>query len=277
MSYKQIKWLILTIPTLTIGIWEYTRHEFLLPYISMDMGNWLAPVIVFLVSVLFLTKLFQMIEHNQAALNEAKAVQAAMIERERIARELHDGIAQSLFLLNAQIHRIATLQQSAKPIEESLHQLKESVHRTNTYVRQAIANLRYPADPISIPWMQGMQSLMDELQRESELEIKTNWNIPEDMLSAKEKVELLSSIREALMNIHKHAEAQQVRINAFTLEGGGWEVTIIDDGKGFDTRRKFDLNRYGIRMMEDRAKMMNWTFHISRQHQETVVLIRKGE
>lgn len=71
MSYKQMKWLILIIPTLTIGIWEYVRHEFLLPYISMDLGNWLAPVIVFLVSILFLTQLFSLIERNQAELNEA--------------------------------------------------------------------------------------------------------------------------------------------------------------------------------------------------------------
>lgn len=52
MTYKQLKWLILTIPTLTIGIWEYVRHEFLLPYISMELGNWLAPVFVLLVSLL---------------------------------------------------------------------------------------------------------------------------------------------------------------------------------------------------------------------------------
>ncbi|MDT9726997.1 sensor histidine kinase [Xylanibacillus composti] len=275
MSYKQIKWLILIIPTLTIGIWEYVRHEFLLPYISMEMGNWLAPLIVFLVSVLFLNQLFRLIEHNQAALNEAKAVQTAMMERERIARELHDGIAQSLFLLNAQIDRIDKLQQAAEPTDESLRQLKENVHRTNTYVRQAIANLRYPADPVSIPWMQSIQSLIDELQRESELEITMNWRIEESCLSAKEKVELLASTREALLNIHKHAEARHVRIESNELGNGGWEVTIADDGKGFDTGRRFDQNRYGIRMMEDRAKMMNWSFHIERVQQQTVVLIRK--
>ncbi|MEX2103784.1 MAG: sensor histidine kinase, partial [Bacilli bacterium] len=57
MSYRQIKWLILIIPTLTIGLWEYVRHQFLLPYISMELGNWLAPVIVFVVTITFLLKL----------------------------------------------------------------------------------------------------------------------------------------------------------------------------------------------------------------------------
>ena len=59
MSYKQMKWLILIIPTLTIGIWEYVRHEFLLPYISMDLGNLLAPVIVFWFPYCFLPSYFR--------------------------------------------------------------------------------------------------------------------------------------------------------------------------------------------------------------------------
>jgi len=100
VSYKQIKWLILIIPTLTIGLWEYVRHEFLLPYISMELGNVLAPIIVFLVTILFLTQLFDILERNQKELERAKALQAALEEREKIARELHDGIAQSLFLIN---------------------------------------------------------------------------------------------------------------------------------------------------------------------------------
>lgn len=44
MTYKQIKRLILILPTITIGVWEYVRHQFLLPYISMEAGNWLTPV-----------------------------------------------------------------------------------------------------------------------------------------------------------------------------------------------------------------------------------------
>ena len=60
MSYKQIKWMILLIPTFTVGIWEYIRHQFLMPYLSMDAGNWLTPVIVYLVSVTLLSRLFRM-------------------------------------------------------------------------------------------------------------------------------------------------------------------------------------------------------------------------
>lgn len=100
MSYKQIKWMILLIPTFTVGIWEYIRHQFLMPYLSMDAGNWLTPVIVYLVSVTLLSRLFRMLEGARAALEQERAAKAALEARDQLARELHDGISQSLFLLS---------------------------------------------------------------------------------------------------------------------------------------------------------------------------------
>ncbi|MNZ87659.1 Sensor histidine kinase LiaS [compost metagenome] len=271
MSYKQIKWLILIIPTLTIGIWEYVRHEFLLDYLSMDFGNVLAPVIVFLVTILLLTRLFSIMESNQEELNKARTLHAAMQERERIARELHDGIAQSLFLLNAQIDRIEKTGNSDNlPFEE----FKKSVHRTNTYVREAIANLRHPVDPESVPWMQGLKTLIQDLQKETLLDFEVQWDIPDEALSSKEKIELLASIREALLNIHKHADAKYVTIHAHATENG-WTCTIADDGQGFEPHVISDNNHYGIKIMKDRCSTMKWQFDMLREGGLTLVKIRK--
>ncbi|MDT3424778.1 two-component system nitrate/nitrite sensor histidine kinase NarQ [Paenibacillus forsythiae] len=272
MTYKQIKWLILTIPTITMGIWEYSRHKFLLSYISMDLGNWLAPAVVFLASILFLHPLFSLMEKNQAELNEARSLQAALQEREKISRELHDGIAQSLFLLNAQVHQIeATQNANGIPLQA----FRENIHRTNTYVREAIANLRYPADPVAIPWTQAIQDLIETIKKETDLSFSVKWTLPENRLSAKEKIELLASIREALVNIRKHAEARNVRIEA-QVTRNGWECLVSDDGKGFGSAPARD-NRYGLKMMEDRAGMMNWLFKMERIGNETIVAIRKED
>lgn len=273
MTYKQIKWLILTIPTLTIGIWEYVRHEFLLPYISMELGNWLAPVFVLLVTLLFLTQLFKMIEHNQEELNRAKAVQAVLEEREMIARELHDGIAQSLFFLSAQITRMERMKQTE---DLSFDKLKESVYRTNEYVRQAIANLRHSADVDKNPWLQSVESLIDELRRETDMKLEIEWKIPETLLSSKEKVELLAIVREALLNIHKHADASIVSVKAWTM-AAGWICRITDNGKGFEPNAVIGGNRYGLKMMRDRASRMSWQLKIDREAGETVVTIVKEE
>jgi nitrate/nitrite-specific signal transduction histidine kinase len=274
LTYRQIKWLILIIPTLTIGIWEYVRHEFLLPYISMELGNWLAPVFVLLVTLLFLTQLFTMIEHNQEELNKAKALQAVLEEREKIAQGLHDGIAQSLFFLNTQLTQMERMpQQDVVPLQK----LKESVHRTNEYVRQAIANLRHPADAGSMtPWLQGVESLIAELRDETDLQFDTSWAIPESHLSSKEKVELLAIVRESLLNVHKHADAKLVRIQAALSYDGGWLCRVVDDGKGFVPEEAAGDNRYGLKMMHDRARMMGWELSINRENDETIVAIHKS-
>lgn len=105
VKYRQIKWLILLLPTLTIALWEYVRHAFLLPYISMDMGNVLSPLLVFFVTLVFVRYLFSILEKMQEELRQEKEKKAALIEREKLARELHDGIAQSLFLLSVKMNK----------------------------------------------------------------------------------------------------------------------------------------------------------------------------
>lgn len=271
MSYKQIKWLILIIPTITIGLWEYVRHEFLLPYISMNLGNWLAPMIVFFVTVLFLTQLFSMMEQNQEELNEAKAIQVALQEREQIARELHDGIAQSLFLLAVQMDR---MEKNASVENLPYGDFRKTVHSTNAYVREAIANLRLQPNPISLPWMQGLHNLINEVKAQSNLIFEVDWNLPEEGLSAKEKVELLASIRETLLNIYKHANATKVWIEARETEQG-WQCLVMDDGIGFDKALAAQGNGYGIKMMQDRASLMNWNYRIEREDDRTVIYIGK--
>jgi len=105
MSYRQLKWMILIVPTLLIGIWEYVRHQFLMPYLSMDTGNYLTPVLLFMISVTLQYKWFRKLESMQEELQKERSLKASWEEREQLARELHDGIAQSLFLLSVKVDR----------------------------------------------------------------------------------------------------------------------------------------------------------------------------
>ena len=103
LSYRWLKRLILWTPTITIGLWEYIRHAFLLPYVTMELGNLLAPFIVLAVTVTLLRGLFAKLEETQEALQRERLLKTALEEREQLARELHDGISQSLFLLSVSI------------------------------------------------------------------------------------------------------------------------------------------------------------------------------
>lgn len=272
MSYKKIKWLILLIPTVTVGIWEYVRHQFLLPYISMDLGNWLTPLIVLLVTMLLTTKLFKLLENIQEELQRSKAMQAVLQERENLARELHDGIAQSLFLLSVTMEQME--QGEANP-DKPIHRMRQTVREVDEYVRQAIANLRYPPEPMSMPWMESLERLVREFARDTAVQVAFDWHLPEAALSMKEKVELYASIREALLNVRKHAAARQVWIQAAGGEDG-WRCSVVDDGQGFAADPFREEHHYGLKILKERAAEMGWTLELKRESGKTALVIQKG-
>lgn len=275
MTYKQIKWMILFIPTITVGIWEYVRHQFLLPYISMDLGNWLTPVLVYLVSVTLLNRLFQMLEKIQQELQAERAAKAALEAREHLAKELHDGIAQSVFLLSVKVDRLELTPDQAK-FDKDIFQIRKTVHEVNRYVRQAIANLRYAAT--SQTQMLNRETLDEKVKQIAEevlVPIEVDWSIPDELLSPKEKVELLSSIREAVVNIQKHAQATKGWIKGGTRSNqSSWFVEIKDNGIGFKGDPYQLEECYGLLIMQERAKEMNWDLRISSEDNYTIVELR---
>jgi two-component system nitrate/nitrite sensor histidine kinase NarQ len=274
MLYKNIKSLILIIPTLTIGLWEYVRHAYLLPYISMDLGNWLAPLIVFLVTMTLLRQLFQMMEVLQEQLQQERAATAALEEREKIARELHDGIAQSLFLLSVKVDRLK--QGEPEEREDPYQSFKKTVHQINEYVRQAIANLRYPPVAQSVPWMESIHNLVQEFESKTSITTKLDWRLHEEKLNLKEKVELYATLREALINVHKHAKAKQAWITG-EVQPGGWRCCVKDDGRGFPPGILEISKGFGLPIMKERAQEMGWYLDFRQESTYTIMEVGKRE
>ncbi|MFH5185400.1 sensor histidine kinase [Paenibacillus sp. TAB 01] len=281
--YKNLKGLILIIPTLTIGLWEYIRHAFLLPYISMELGNWLAPLIVYFVTMTLLRKLFALMEQLQDELQQEKAAKAVLEEREKLAKELHDGIAQSLFLLSVQVDKLASgsvsAGRNAASITEVYPSLRKTVQEVNEYVRQAIANLRYPVSPETAPWQSSLNHLIEDFSRNTEIPVKTNWNLEEQKLTLKEKVELYSTIREALLNVYKHANASQIWLRSSNHGKNGWYCAIEDDGDGFQSEpsESQSSSGLGIIIIQERARNLEWHVNIERRKTRTILEIWKGD
>lgn len=273
MSYQQIKWLILAIPTLTLGLWEYVRHTILASYLSMELGNWLAPLIVFLVTITFLLKLFDMLEDMQEELREQRSYKAELQEREKLARELHDGISQSLFLLSVKMDK---LELTHPPVDngDPYQPMRQTIRRVYDDVRQAIANLKLPVTPAELPWLQSILQLKEDFQEATGVDITMNWSLTESALSLKEKVELLACLREALMNVQKHAKANQVWITSAS-SSGAWDCIIEDDGIGYVRNPLESGSTFGLRIMQERSSAMGWEFGIQRAENRTRVKIRK--
>ncbi|REK68491.1 MAG: two-component sensor histidine kinase [Cohnella sp.] len=274
MRDKRIKWLILWIPTLTIGLWEYVRHAFLLPYLSMELGNLLAPFIVLAVTLTLVRGLFHRLEQSQSELNREKAMKAALQEREQLAGQLHDGIAQSLFLLAVKLDQLDRVA-DREPVRELAGQLRETVRAVHEDVRQAIANLRMPPSAEDAAWVLPLRELLGETAGILDAEAEFRWSIPDGSLSDKEKVELHACLREALINVRKHAKAQRVTVIGETIEGGGFRCRVEDDGVGFAGDPLQAPGRFGLRMVRERARKMGWTFKAERRGDRTVFELSK--
>ncbi|MDT9722544.1 histidine kinase [Paenibacillus sp. ClWae2A] len=273
MSYKQIKWMILLIPTFTVGIWEYIRHQFLMPYLSMDAGNWLTPVIVYLVSVTLLSRLFRMLEGARAALEQERAAKAALEARDQLARELHDGISQSLFLLSVKTDK-AGRSLAGSGHEHEIQEIQKTVHEVNTYVRQAIAQLRYVPSSTVAPEIISLHAQVEVLVKETVPGAQIHWDLDGVTFSAKEQVELLACIREGLLNVRKHAQATQVQVHA---EGNpiAWFIYIQDNGIGLTEDPLHLKDRYGLRITKERAAEMGWSFTLDSRPGHTRMTIGK--
>jgi len=271
---RRIKWLILLIPTLTIGLWEYVRHAFLLPYVSMDLGNLLAPFIVLGVTLTLVRSLFARMEQSQVALQREKEAKAALEERESLARELHDGISQSMFLLAVKLDQLEGLGKDG-PVRELATGLRETVRVMHEDVRQAISNLRQPPSPESAAWVVPLQELLGETAELTGARAEFVWTIPDDGLTGKEKVELHACVREALVNVRKHAKSSHVFVIGEPDGAGGFLCRIEDDGVGFSGDPLQAQGRFGLRMVRDRASSMGWSFLAERRGARTVVELAK--
>lgn len=273
MSYQRIKWMILFLPTVTIGLWEYLRHQWLMPYLSMEAGNWLSPLIIYIVSITVLRGLFQMLEHTRAALDQERLAKGKLEERQQLAGELHDGVAQSLFLLGVRLDQ-ARRRFDQPEVMQLLNDLSRTVSEANHDVRQAIADLK------QAPREEGVQtsSLQARIQAMVPLagvKVDVDWQLDDELFSPSEQAELLACLREALLNIHKHAHARSARIVG-KMNGDGWEIAVEDDGNGYVHHDLEQPGRFGLRITTERAQQRGWNFAFERMEERTRFVLKGG-
>lgn len=264
MTYRTFYWLTVLLPAIIIGGFEFVRHDFLLPYISMETGNVYITLLTLFLSFLFANWMFRTIERMNAKLVEEQARRAVYEERERLARELHDGIAQSLFFLNVKLK------------QGNLDEARIAVSAIDNHVRQAIFNLRSLPEEGSLE--QRLEKWLGQWNALSGVEVTTNIKVRDNFFTPAEEVQLFGIIQEAFANIRKHAQARHAWIQLVTREPGHWRLTVEDDGVGI-ADVEADSKKYGLSMMQDRAKQLQADIQIgTRSEGGTIIRLvsRKG-
>jgi signal transduction histidine kinase len=181
------------------------------------------------------------------------AERAALEERARLAREIHDGLAQHLWFAKLKFERLAgTL---ADEDQSLAAEVTQALDAAIVEAREALVTMRASVTE-DVPFADMLQRTIDDFEDRSGLRVE--FAMPTGMpiaLAPRVQVELLRIVSEALTNVHKHADATTVRISA-EVDRGELLISITDNGHGFVPDEAFDQG-LGLRGMRERARLVS--------------------
>jgi PAS domain S-box-containing protein len=196
------------------------------------------------------------------ALERERAL-AALQERETVARELHDGLAQVLGFVRLQAEAArGLLRRDAATAEAYLSRLAETALEAHGEVRSFIAG---SAAASQTGFMAAIAASLRRVGEEAglEAELRVDEGLDDDALAPPVAAHLLRIVQEALHNVRKHARAS--RVTLIVEADDAWvQVVVADDGAGFP---EFALHEagsgFGLRFMHERATAAGGTLTIA--------------
>lgn len=197
-----------------------------------------------------------------------KIIQTQEEERRRIAREIHDGPAQSManIVLRAEVcEKILEIDRDG--LKQELAELKEAVKKSLQDVRRIIFDLR-PMGLDDLGITPAVNRYLETFrERYPALEVESEFTGQQQRFESVVEVALYRIIQEALQNVVKHARATHVKV-LLGNDGKRFSVRIIDDGHGFDVHKFMEApkkDNYGLIGMKERMEILGGQLHINSQ------------
>jgi signal transduction histidine kinase len=160
------------------------------------------------------------------AIRSAEFGRAVADERARLAREIHDGLAQYLFALSTH----ASMLENGAPVAEMLPKLKEATAAAQQEARFAVLALSSAGG--TAPFDAALRRYVEFLTADGALAVDLEID-PATRLAPDEQIEVFRIVQEGLGNVRKHANARSARVLIGERYGQRF-VSVVDDGSGFD-------------------------------------------
>lgn len=212
-----------------------------------------------------------LIENHQLYLQAEN--QAALAERARLAREIHDGLAQTLAFLQLRTAQINKWLERGE-VKRAIRALQE----IETMIDEAYIDAREAIDGLSLKpgneeFASVFRKVCEDFQNSSEV-IVTITDPPEIEIPVSAQIQLLRIVQEALGNIRKHSQAGHAQVN--WISDSNWLILkISDDGRGFAPETIPPIAHHGLRIMRERAELLDADFQVtSRPGEGTQVTLR---
>ena len=184
----------------------------------------------------------------------ARTIELQELDRRRLAGEIHDGISQPL--VSAWYHlRAARASAPDGTVSDELVSIETLVSDALDEARRATAGLR-PAVLDDLGLAAGLRSLAAGVSGfEVELDVDLDLEAGSPVLAPHVETALYRVAQEALQNVQKHARSTRVRI-LLHRRAGGLELSVVDDGLGFEPPDEPDPMSYGLEGMRERAALL---------------------
>ena len=184
------------------------------------------------------------------AISFAEFGRAVAEERARVAREIHDGLAQYLFAVSTH----ASMLESGASLEQTLPKLKEAAAAAQQEARFAVLALSSASG--TAPFDAALRRYIEFLTADGVLEVDVEID-PAILLAPDEQIEVFRIVQEGLANVRKHAGAQRAQV-WIGQRLGRRLVCVSDDGVGFDGAD--DAAGQGLKNMRLRAQTIDGRF-----------------
>ena len=201
---------------------------------------------------------------TSARMRENERQAAIVAERERIAREMHDSLAQILGVTHLRLRAVGGWPEveRAPRVATELLDLADLTEEAYRDVREAILGLR-ESSRVDRGLVESLRAYLEKYSHQSGIGARLESTLDvEPSLPPRSEIQVIRVIQEALTNVRKHSGAGSAVVR---LSNGGDAVTIVveDDGRGFDlTGTLLGRDGYGLHTMRERMELIGGTLLI---------------
>ena len=190
-------------------------------------------------------------------------------ERERIARDLHDGAIQKVYTAGLLVRSAQNLVEEETPLAGRLSTAVGVLDDAIGDLRQNLTNLNPPVQPRE-PFVSTLQKLVSDPRFSSLVDISVNLDLPDSADLAPERcAHVLAIVQEALANAVRHSRARHVKVTGSQI-GDSLQLGIQDDGIGIPEQV---AEGNGLRNMRDRASLLHGQLKVERIEKGTKVTL----
>jgi PAS domain S-box-containing protein len=190
------------------------------------------------------------VSHREVQQLAGRLLTAHEDERRRLARELHDDLTQRLARLAidaGRMERAADAPEGMRPLREDLVRLSEDVH--------AMSYRLHPSVLDDLGLVEALKAECDRVARRGKLRVDVEASAVPGTLPAEASLCLFRVAQEALNNAVRHAQASAVTVRV-ARSGKGLQLTVSDNGRGFDKDRPRDHASLGVASMRERVRLL---------------------